>query len=69
MVREETLERILETDLLIFQDLEESLDQVVLGLEASTAPRTLQAFLRGLDEKLSRLEHHLIMRERVLAGG
>lgn len=67
--REQTLERILEADLLLFGDLDDLAAQIDRGRQGSTAPRTLRAFLRGLDEPLRRLEQHLLMRERALAGG
>jgi hypothetical protein len=68
-LREPTIEKVLEADLLIFADLDELTDQLELGSRSSTAPRTLRAFLRAVDELLRRLEQHLIMRERALAGG
>ena len=68
-VSELTLERVLEADLLIFQDLEEAQTQVGLGVRLSAAPRTIRRFLRELDEILHRLDEHLLMRERILAGG
>ncbi len=68
-LREPTIEKVLEADLLIFADLDELTDHLESGQRGSTAPRTLRAFLRLLDEQLRRLEQHLIMRERALAGG
>ncbi|MCK4413606.1 MAG: hypothetical protein KAY32_08685 [Candidatus Eisenbacteria sp.] len=68
-VREITLERILESDLLIFEDLEDAETHLAQGSRLSGAPRTLERYLRDLDQILHRLEEHLIMRERVLAGG
>jgi hypothetical protein len=68
-VRESTLEKVLEADLLIFADLDDAADQLDLARRSSTAPRTLRAFLRVFDEKLQHLEQHLILRERALAGG
>jgi hypothetical protein len=68
-LREPTLEQVLAADLLIFADLDELTDQLELGKRGSTAPRTLRAFLRVFDELLRRMEQHLIMRERALAGG
>ncbi len=68
-VAEVTLERVLEADLLIFQDLEETQAHVEQGTRLSTAPRTVRKHLRELGELLHRLDEHLIMRERILAGG
>ncbi|MFH1144824.1 MAG: hypothetical protein V1774_09800 [Candidatus Eisenbacteria bacterium] len=68
-VSEVTLERVLEADLLIFQDLEEVQGQLDQGRQLSSAPRTVRRFLGDLDQLLHRLEEHLILRERVLAGG
>jgi len=66
-LREGTIERILEADLLILQDLEESLEHVGAGQSIGSA-RTAGVFLRDLTDKLDQLEQHLIMRERVLAS-
>ncbi len=65
----EVLEKLLEADLLILQDLEDTeeyLDRK--GCSVSTAPRTTRSFFRTLDEDLGRLERHLIMREKILAS-
>lgn len=63
------IEQILETDLLILEDLngsEEYLERACLSV--TPAPRTARAFFRVLDEELGRLERHLIMREKVIAS-
>lgn len=68
-LEEDLLERLLESDLLILQDLDETeayLDS--RGNTVSTAPRTVRSFLRTLDEHLESLERHLIMREKILAS-
>jgi hypothetical protein len=66
-LREGTIERILESDLLILQDLEETELQAGSGNGIGTA-RGAGPYLRGLSERLDALEQHLIMRERVLAS-
>jgi hypothetical protein len=66
-LREGTIERILEADLLILQDLEETAAMTEAGRAPGTA-RGAVPYLQGLAEKVDRLEQHLIMRERVLAS-
>ena len=66
-LREGTIERILEADLLILQDLEETEGQAAAG-NATGSARAAGPYLRGLSGKLDQLEQHLIMRERVLAS-
>jgi len=68
-IAETALEKLLEADLLILADLEETAGHVALEPRISAAPRTGRAFLRRLQELLQRLEQHLIRRERVLSGG
>ena len=68
-VPEVTLERLLESDLLIFEDLEAAETHLEHGRALSTAPRAIRRFVRDLDQILGRLEEHLIRRERVMAGG
>jgi hypothetical protein len=68
-VDEQQIERILEADLLILDDLdqaEEYLERCCLTV--TTAPRTAKSFFRAVDEDLGRLERHLIMREKILAS-
>jgi len=66
-LHEGTIERILEADLLILQDLEETEEQANIGT-ALTPPRSAATFLQALGARLDQLEQHLIMRERVLAS-
>ncbi len=65
-VREETLERLLETDLLLFQDLDEATERL---RGAPFPPRTrsaLAAFLEQLDADIERIETRLVLRDKVL---
>ncbi len=65
-VREDSLERILEADLLLFQDLD-TLEEVAdrPNLPARSGARRT-AFLRQLDEATDSLERHLILRDKIL---
>jgi len=68
-VDEQVLDRVLEADLLILEDLDNALEHLVdAGCTVTTAPRTVKSFLRAVDTGLGRLERHLIMRERILAS-
>jgi hypothetical protein len=65
-IREDTLERILEADLLLFDDLD-----AIEALLGAAPPHhaggaALQSFLTALDEAIDRLERHLIQRDKVL---
>jgi hypothetical protein len=65
-VREDSLERVLESDLLLFQDLdglEELLERP--SLPVRTGPKRA-AFLRSLDEAADDLERHLVLRDKIL---
>jgi hypothetical protein len=65
-VREDTLDRLLESDLLLFEDL----DRIEALLEGiPTVPvrdRSGASFLAELDAAIERLERHLILRDKVL---
>lgn len=65
-VREDTLERILEADLLLFQDLDR-LESILDGsdLPLRSGPRRA-AFLLQVDNAIDSLEHHLISRDKIL---
>jgi hypothetical protein len=65
-VREETLEKILETDLLLFQDLDETVERL---RGAPFPPRTksaFAAFLSALDADVDRIEMRLVARDKIL---
>jgi hypothetical protein len=65
-VREETLEKILETDLLLFQDLDETVERL---RGATFPPRTksgFTAFLTDLDADIERIEARLVARDKIL---
>jgi hypothetical protein len=65
-VREETLEKILETDLLLFQDLDETVERL---RGATFPPRTktaFTAFLNDLDTDIERVETRLVARDKIL---
>jgi hypothetical protein len=65
-IREDTLERVLEADLLLFDDLDAL--EVLLGgtLPPHAGGSALQGFLQRLDDAIDRLERHLIQRDKVL---
>ncbi len=65
-VREETLERLLETDLLLFQDLDDAVERL---RGAPFPPRTrsaLQTYLDDVDADLDRVEARLVARDKTL---
>jgi len=65
-VREETLERLLETDLLLFQDLDDALERL---RGAPFPPRTrsaMAAFVQDIDADLDRIEARLVARDKIL---
>jgi hypothetical protein len=65
-IREETLEKILETDLLLFQDLDETVERL---RGAPFPPRTKSAFssfLAELDGDVDRIEARLVARDKLL---
>jgi hypothetical protein len=68
-VSEKTLERLLEADLLLFQDLDEACER----LEATPFPPRsrggLRAFLDELDMDLDRIEARLVTRDKILGDG
>jgi hypothetical protein len=69
ILAEGQIERILEADLLILEDLDGAEDYLErCCLTVTTAPRTAKSFFRAVDEDLGRLERHLIMREKILAS-
>ncbi len=68
ILREEIIERTLEGDLLVFQDLDEIANHAAEGARISGSPRRVRGFARALDQQLQQLEGHLIMRERILSG-
>jgi hypothetical protein len=65
-VCEGTLDRILEVDLLLFEDLD-TVEQIVTRTESGSMSRSaVQTFLDELDEATRRFEHHLIQRDKAL---
>jgi ATP-dependent 26S proteasome regulatory subunit len=62
------LDNILEADLLILEAMQVSQDYIDKSSSVSTAPRTVKAFMRTLDENMDRLERLLLMREKLLAS-
>ncbi len=67
-VAENSLDRILEVDLLLFEDLD-AIEQIVLKTELiGTDQSSMDVFLVHLDESTSRFEHHLILRDKILGN-
>jgi hypothetical protein len=65
-IGEDTLDRILEIDLLLFEDLD-AVEQILLGsIPVPTGRGKFQTFLDQLDEAIIHLEHHLIQRDKTL---
>ncbi len=68
-VDERLLDRLLESDLLILEDLDATLFHLEQNSgSVTTAPRTSRIFFRALNEMVGRLEGHLIIREKILAS-
>jgi hypothetical protein len=65
-VREETLEQVLECDLLLFQDLDEFLELVRSFPLPSRSKTAMGSFLEALDQQLERIETRLVTRDKVL---
>lgn len=69
VLNEHLLEQILETDLIIFEDLDAAEGHLIQrGRTLTCAPRTTRTFFRHLDDGLAQLERHLIMREKIMAS-
>ena len=65
-VCEGTLDRILEVDLLLFEDLD-TIEQILLRTGSASMSRSaFREFLDHLDEAIHRFEHHLIQRDKTL---
>ena len=68
-VREETLEKLLEIDLLLFQDLDETVERIRGVPFPPRHDAGVEEFLRQLDEDLDRIEARLLTRDKVLGDG
>ena len=67
-VGEETLERILETDLLLFQDLDDAVEYL-RGTPFPPANRSaFSAFFETIDTDIERVERRLITRDKLLGN-
>lgn len=65
-VREDTLERILETDLLLFQDMDD-FSEAMRGAPFPPRHRSgFALFFECIDQALDRIEHRLIARDKLL---
>lgn len=65
-VREDTLERILESDLLLFQDMDD-FSEIVRGTPFPPRSRSgFALFFESIDMNLDRIEHRLIARDKLL---
>lgn len=65
-VREETLERILESDLLLFQDLDEAVERLRGAPFPPRNKTAFSAFLADLDADIDRIEARLVVRDKIL---
>jgi two-component sensor histidine kinase len=65
-IREETLEKILETDLLLFQDLDETVERLRGATFPPRTKTTFTAFLNELDADIERIETRLVARDKIL---
>lgn len=64
-VREESLEWILEADLLIFDDIDR-LERLLRDRSDTRSPAGFQGFLDTLDRSLRLIEEHLVLRDKAL---
>ncbi len=62
------IDNILESDLLILEDLQQIQEHLDNNVNISTAPRTTKKFFRSLDGYIDCLEQHLLIREKILAS-
>jgi hypothetical protein len=67
LVREETLERLLETDLLLFQDLDEAVERLRGTPFPPRSKGALTSLLESVDADIRRIETRLVTRDKVLA--
>jgi hypothetical protein len=68
-VREKTLDRLLEADLLLFQDLDEAVEHLEAAPFPPRSRPALTAFLDELDTDLDRIEARLVTRDKILGDG
>lgn len=68
-VREKTLDRLLEADLLLFQDLDEAVEHLEAAPFPPRSRPALNAFLDELDTDLDRIEARLVTRDKILGDG
>ena len=66
-VREETLERLLETDLLLFQDLDDAVEMLRDAPVPTSARHSQQDLVFSLDNHISVIETRLVTRDKILA--
>ena len=66
-VREETLERLLETDLLLFQDLDDAVEVLRAAPIAGSARPSQTEMIAALDQLIDAVETRLVTRDKVLA--
>jgi hypothetical protein len=65
-IAEGSLDRILEVDLLLFEDLD-AIEQVVVKAEPIAKKQSaMDEYLASLEELTTRFEHHLIQRDKIL---
>lgn len=65
-VREETIERVLEADLLLLEELDALDTWIRSSIPASFRIRDYQTFLDSFDQRLSSLERRMIVRDKCL---
>jgi hypothetical protein len=65
-VREETLDRVLETDLLLFQDLDDSIEHLKGTPFPPRNKTALNVWLDALDADIERTETRLLTRDKIL---
>jgi hypothetical protein len=68
-IREETLEKLLETDLLLFQDLDESFERLRGTPFPPRSKQTMTAYLEAFDSDIQRIETRLVTRDKILGDG
>lgn len=65
-VREETLERVLESDLLLFQDLDDTVERLRGTPFPPRNKAALTAWMDALDADIERIETRLLTRDKIL---
>ena len=65
-VREDTLERLLETDLLLFQDLDDAVEHLRAAPFPPPSAEAFASLLAAIDKDIEQIETRLVTRDKIL---